>query len=119
VDLVDNTLDSGTLELLVDSVREQSVTGSVSYIHDSLFRVCRGLDNSHSLVGGDGVDVGLVLGGEVGQSDDIDLVDDENDRSLHEQWLDRVEEFALFISTRAEIGDSYLPEPRWCNHTAH
>jgi len=47
-------------------VSEESITRYVSDVHDSLFRVGGGLDNSHRLVGDDGVDVSPVLGRELG-----------------------------------------------------
>ena len=66
MNLVGDHVDSGTLELLLDSVSEQSITGCVSDVHDTFFRVGRGLDNGDGLVGGDGVDISPVLRREVG-----------------------------------------------------
>ena len=66
VNLVGDHFDSGSLELLLDSVGEESITRDISDIHDSFFRVGGSLDYSDGLVGDDGVNVSSVLGGKLG-----------------------------------------------------
>jgi len=66
VDLIGDHLDSGSLEFLLDSVSEESITRYVSDVHDSLFRVGGGFNNAHRLVRDDGIDVSSVLGRELG-----------------------------------------------------
>lgn len=95
VDLVGDRVDPGSLELSLDSVSEKSIASGVSNVHDSLFRVARGLNHLNVRVGGDLGDESEVLGGEIGESGDVDFVDDEEGGLVSEEGFDGVEELAL------------------------
>lgn len=95
VDLVGDHFNPRTLELLLNSMGEKSITGSVSNIHDTFFGVSRGFNNGDALVCNDSVDIRSVLLRKVGKSDDVDLVNDEDGGLVLEKGLDRVEELAL------------------------
>lgn len=95
VDLVGDHFNPRTLELLLNSMGEKSITGSVSDIHDTFFCVSRGFNDGDALVCKDSVDIRSVLLREVGKSDDVDLVNDEDGGLVLEKGLDRVEELAL------------------------
>lgn len=95
VDLVGDHFNPRTLELLLNSMGEKSITGSVSDIHDTFFGVSRGFNDGDALVCKDSVDIRSVLLREVGKSDDVDLVNDEDGGLVLEKGLDRVEELAL------------------------
>jgi hypothetical protein len=122
VDLVGDRLDAVAAEFLLDAVREKSVARDVADVDDAFLGVCRGLDNGDCLVGEDGVDESPVLGREVGQPDNVNLVDDEEGRLVAEQRLDRVEQLALERRVSAkclgEFCGASSPAPRWCSHTA-
>lgn len=95
VDLVGDRLDAVAAEFLLDAVREKSVARDVADVDDAFLGVCRGLDNGDCLVGEDGLDESAVLGREVGEPDNVNLVDDQESRLVAEQRLDRVEQLAL------------------------
>jgi len=61
VDFVGDTSDTGTLELLLDTLSEESLASGVSDIHNTLLRVGRRFNNNHRLVGCDGLHVRSVL----------------------------------------------------------
>jgi hypothetical protein len=79
VDLVGDSLDTRAAHLLLYAVSEQQVARRVADVHDAFFRVCRRFDNGNGRVGRDGLDVCPVFGGEVGEADNVNLVDDEQD----------------------------------------
>lgn len=95
VDLVGDHFNPRTLELLLNSMGEKSITGSVSDVHDTFFGVSRGFNNGDALVGKNNVDIRSVFLGKVGKSDNVDLVNDEDGGLILEKGLDRVEELAL------------------------
>lgn len=95
VDLVGDHFNPRTLELLLNSMGEKGITGSVSDIHDTFFGVSRSFNDGDALVCKDSVDIRSVLLREVGKSNDVDLVNDEDGGLVLEKGLDRVEELAL------------------------
>jgi len=97
VDLVGDGFESVSPQFLLDSVGQESVTGLVSYVDDTLLGVCRGLDTGNLGQVDDLVDKDASLGSEFIQSQDIDLVDDEDDGLVVEQGLDGVEKLALSL----------------------
>ena len=103
VDLVGNRLDPRAAHLLLHPVGQQQVARRVAHVHHALFRVCRGLDDGDGGVRRDRLDVLAVLGRQVGEPNNVDLVDDEHDGLVCKQGLDRVEELALGLDRIAAL----------------
>ena len=97
VNLVGDSLESVPPQLLLDSVSEQSVTRLVSDVDDTLLGVGRGLNTGDFREVDDLVHERSGLGGEFVQSQDVDFVDNQDDRLVVEQGLDRVEKLALSL----------------------
>lgn len=110
VDLVGNRVDSSSLELGLDSMSEKSIASGVSNVHDAFLRVARGLNHGDVAGGNDLVDKCEVLGRKIGESGDIDLVDDEESGLVGEKRLDRVEELALHDGAKVMVSTSVKPE---------
>jgi hypothetical protein len=113
VNLVGDSLESVPPQLLLDSVSEQSVTRLVSDVDDTLLGVSRGLNAGHFGKVDNLVHERSGLGGEFVQSQDVDLVDDQNDGLVVEQGLDRVEKLALSLdSVSTLLGNVHKVEDR-------
>lgn len=97
MDLVGDGFQSVPPQFLLDSVGQEGVTRLVSHVDDTLLGVGRGLNAGDLGEVDDLVDDLTGLGGELVQSQDVDLVDDEDDGLVVEQGLDRVEELALSL----------------------
>ena len=97
MNLVGDSLESVPPQLLLDSVSEQSVTRLVSDVDNTLLGVGRGLNTGDFREVDDLVHERSGLGGEFVQSQDVDFVDNQDDRLVVEQGLDRVEKLALSL----------------------
>lgn len=95
VDLVGDRVDPRSFKLGLDSMGEQRIARRVPNVDHSLFRVARCLDASDVSLGDDLLHERSVRRRQVGQPNDIDLVDDEEGGLVGEQRLDRVEQLAL------------------------
>lgn len=100
MDLVGDTVNSRSLEFLLDSLSKQGFASGVPDIHDTFLRVRRSFDHGDGTVGRDALDESSVVRREVGKSDDVNLVDDQDDRLVEEERLDRVEQLALDVSNQ-------------------
>jgi hypothetical protein len=98
MDLVGDTVDSRSLEFLLDSLSKQGFTSGIPDIHDTFLRVRRRFDHGDGTVRRDALNESSVVRREVGKSDDVNLVDDQDDRLVEEERLDRVEQLALDVS---------------------
>lgn len=114
VDLIGDHFNPRTLELLLNSMGEKSITGSVSDVHNTFFGVSRGFNNGDALVGKNSVDIRSVFLREVGKSDDVDLVNDEDGGLILEKGFDRLEELALQKNKYATAygKNPNIPEPQ-------
>lgn len=92
---VEDTVDLVTLQLGVHSVFEQGIASLVLELHHTFVGIARNLDVKHAFGVDDLINKSPVLGCEIIQSCDIDLVNNQYDWLVREERLDGVEEFAL------------------------
>ena len=111
MNLVGDSLESVPPQLLLDSVSEQSVTRLVSDVDNTLLGVGRGLNTGDFRKIDNLVHKRSGLGGEFVQSQDVNLVDDQDDGLVVEQGLDRVEKLALSLDgVSTLLGDVHKVE---------
>lgn len=81
-------IDLATLHLRVDAVRKESITRLGFEVHDTLIGVARDFDALNVGGGNDLVDECSVLRGEIGETCDVDFVDDEDGGFVGEEGFD-------------------------------